>query len=183
MRIIAGKYKAKVLNSPKTEKTRPTLDRVKEALFSMIMPYLNDAIILHLFAGTGNLGIEALSRGAKFVYFNDNNNDAIKVIYSNGDYDVGILESIDSNEDDTCYIFLSDSYNRILEIKLDRVIKVDIVNDFRHVDYDDEEFNCHLSDEEFDEFVRLLKNIGLYNLGCTKNGCAVFATVDPLCVY
>lgn len=83
MRIIAGRWKGKVLNSPRTEKTRPTLDRVKEALFSMLLPYLNDAVVLDLFSGTGNLGIEALSRGAKFAYFNDINHDAIKVIYSN----------------------------------------------------------------------------------------------------
>ena len=83
MRIIAGEWKSKILNSPKTEKTRPTLDRVKEALFSMLTPYIEDAVILDLFSGTGNLGIEALSRGAKFVYFNDVNHDAIKVIYSN----------------------------------------------------------------------------------------------------
>ena len=83
MRIIAGRWKGKILNSPKTEKTRPTLDRVKEALFSMLFSYLKGAVVLDLFSGTGNLGIEALSRGAKFVYFNDVNQDAIKVIYSN----------------------------------------------------------------------------------------------------
>ena len=83
MRVIAGKWKSKILNSPKTTKTRPTLDRVKEALFSMLMPYIDDAVVLDLFSGTGNLGIEALSRGAKFVHFNDLNNEAIKVIYSN----------------------------------------------------------------------------------------------------
>jgi len=83
MRVIAGNWKGKILNSPKTERTRPTLDRVKEALFSMLTPCLQNAVILDLFSGTGNLGIEALSRGAKFVYFNDVNHDAIKVIYSN----------------------------------------------------------------------------------------------------
>ena len=83
MRIIAGNWKGKTLNSPKTDKTRPTLDRVKEALFSMLLPYLNDAVVLDLFSGTGNLGIEALSRGAKFAYLNDINHEAVKVIYSN----------------------------------------------------------------------------------------------------
>lgn len=83
MRIIAGNWKGKILNSPKTEKTRPTLDRVKEALFSILLPYLHDANVLDLFSGTGNLGIEALSRGAKYTHFNDINHDAIKVIYSN----------------------------------------------------------------------------------------------------
>ena len=83
MRIIAGKWKAKKLNSPKTEKTRPTLDRVKEALFSMLTPYMQDAMVLDLFSGTGNLAIEALSRGAKFAYLNDYSGDAIRTIYSN----------------------------------------------------------------------------------------------------
>ena len=71
MRIIAGKYRAKVINSPKTEKTRPTLDRVKEALFNILNPYINNANVLDLFSGTGNLGIEAISRGAKFAWLND----------------------------------------------------------------------------------------------------------------
>lgn len=84
MRIIAGKYKAKVINSPKTEKTRPTLDRVKEALFSIITNYMNnDANVLDLFSGTGNLGIESISRGAKFAWLNDIENVAISTIISN----------------------------------------------------------------------------------------------------
>ena len=62
MRIIAGKYKAKRLNSPKTEKTRPTLDRVKEALFSIINDYVVDGNVLDLFGGTGALALESISR-------------------------------------------------------------------------------------------------------------------------
>ena len=83
MRIIAGKYKAKVINSPKTEKTRPTLDRVKEAMFSILNPYIEDSNVLDLFSGTGNLGIEAISRGAKFAWLNDKENVAISTIISN----------------------------------------------------------------------------------------------------
>ncbi len=83
MRIIAGKYKAKRLNSPKTDKTRPTLDRVKEALFSIIDGYINDSNVLDLFSGTGNLGLEAISRGAKFAWLNDDKNLAISTIVSN----------------------------------------------------------------------------------------------------
>ncbi|MEG1058799.1 MAG: 16S rRNA (guanine(966)-N(2))-methyltransferase RsmD [Clostridia bacterium] len=83
MRIIAGKCRAKVLNSPKTEKTRPTLDRVKEALFSIIDEYLEDSDILDLFAGTGNLAIESLSRGAKFAWINDIENICVSTIISN----------------------------------------------------------------------------------------------------
>ena len=83
MRIIAGEYKAKRLNSPKTDKTRPTLDRVKEALFSIIDGYIRDADVLDLFSGTGNLAIESLSRGAKFAWLNDDKNIAISTIVSN----------------------------------------------------------------------------------------------------
>lgn len=83
MRIIAGEYKAKRLNSPKTDKTRPTLDRVKEALFSIIDGYIKGANVLDLFSGTGNLAIEAISRGAKFAWLNDDKNLAISTILSN----------------------------------------------------------------------------------------------------
>ena len=83
MRIIAGKFKAKRINSPKTEMTRPTLDRVKEALFSIIGGYIDGANVLDLFSGTGNLGLEAISRGAKFALLNDDKNVAISTIISN----------------------------------------------------------------------------------------------------
>ena len=71
MRVIAGEYKGRKLVSPKGRDVRPTADRVKEAIFSMVQPYLEDAVIVDLFAGSGALGIEALSRGAERVYFCD----------------------------------------------------------------------------------------------------------------
>ena len=83
MRVIAGKFKAKRLNGPKSENTRPTLDRVKEAVFSMLDNYIEGAVVLDLFAGSGALGIEAISRGANFVYFNDNKKEAVSTIISN----------------------------------------------------------------------------------------------------
>lgn len=83
MRIIAGKYKAKKLVSPRTNKTRPTLDRVKEALFSIINSYVKDANVLDLFSGTGNLGLESLSRGAKFAWMNDKEKLGVSTIISN----------------------------------------------------------------------------------------------------
>jgi 16S rRNA (guanine(966)-N(2))-methyltransferase RsmD len=83
VRIIAGKFKAKKINSPKTSKTRPTLDRVKEALFSIIGSNIEGANVLDLFSGTGNLGLEAISRGAKFALLNDDKNIAVSTIISN----------------------------------------------------------------------------------------------------
>lgn len=84
-RIIAGKYKRITLLAPKGLDTRPTIDRTKEALFSILLPYLNGAIVLDLFAGTGQLGLEALSRGASFVYFNDYQKKCKDIINKNID--------------------------------------------------------------------------------------------------
>ncbi|MEG2310582.1 MAG: 16S rRNA (guanine(966)-N(2))-methyltransferase RsmD [Clostridia bacterium] len=83
MRIIAGKCRAKKLVSPKTAKTRPTLDRVKEALFSIIKSHIIDAYVLDLFSGTGNLAIESISQGAKFAWINDIESLCISNIISN----------------------------------------------------------------------------------------------------
>ncbi len=83
MRIIAGKYKRTPLNTLEGEDiTRPTKDMVREALFSSIMIY-SDTAFLDLFAGSGAIGLEALSRGAEEVVFNDINKEAVKVIDSN----------------------------------------------------------------------------------------------------
>ena len=71
MRIIAGRARGRKLIPPATMETRPTLDRVKEAMFSTIQNYLLDAVVIDVFAGTGSLGLEAASRGAKEVYLVD----------------------------------------------------------------------------------------------------------------
>lgn len=71
MRIIAGKAKGRKLIPPATMETRPTMDRVKEAMFSMILGYVPNAVAIDIFAGTGSLGLEAASRGAKEVYLID----------------------------------------------------------------------------------------------------------------
>ena len=83
MKVISGKYKGRVLDGFDISGTRPTMDRVKESLFAMIQNYLDDAVVLDLFAGSGNLGIEALSEGAADVYFVDKNKKACKVIQGN----------------------------------------------------------------------------------------------------
>ncbi|MFQ6724176.1 MAG: 16S rRNA (guanine(966)-N(2))-methyltransferase RsmD [Clostridia bacterium] len=83
MRVIAGKYRGKKLKEFSLSTTKPTLDRVKESLFSSIQFDLIDAKVLDLFSGTGALGIECLSRGAEYVEFVDNNIEAIKIIKQN----------------------------------------------------------------------------------------------------
>ena len=83
MRVISGKARGITLMTPKGEHTRPTADRVKEALFSIIQFDLPGAKVLDLFGGTGQLGIEALSRGAKHAVFVDSREDACSLIKEN----------------------------------------------------------------------------------------------------
>ena len=83
MRIISGKYKGRYITGFDIDGTRPTMDRVKESLFGMIQDYISDSSCLDLFAGSGSLGIEALSCGAKECYFVDNNINIINIIKKN----------------------------------------------------------------------------------------------------
>ena len=83
MRVVAGTHRGRVLKAPKGEQTRPTSDRVREALFSILGESVEAAAVLDLFAGSGALGIEALSRGAASAAFVDNAHAAVSVIADN----------------------------------------------------------------------------------------------------
>lgn len=83
MRVIGGTARGRLLQSPKGNRIRPTSDRVKEALFNIITSRVNEARVLDLFAGTGSLGIEALSRGAAWAVFVDWDWDSIRLIRKN----------------------------------------------------------------------------------------------------
>lgn len=83
MRVISGKARGTKLSSIESLSTRPTLDRVKESLFNIIQNNLKGVVVLDLFAGSGQLGIEALSRGADKAYLCDINRDAVKMIKQN----------------------------------------------------------------------------------------------------
>ena len=83
MRIIAGSARGRKLFAPEGEETRPTLDRVKEAVFGMLQFSLSGSSVLDLFAGSGNMGLEALSRGAALAVFNDKSPKSCAVIKKN----------------------------------------------------------------------------------------------------
>lgn len=83
LRVIAGKARGMKLKPVPGDSTRPIMDRVKEALFSIIGADIRDASFLDLFAGTGSVGIEALSRGAAFARFVDLNRRAVKIAQAN----------------------------------------------------------------------------------------------------
>lgn len=83
MRIISGKFKGRKLDGFSIDGTRPTMDRVKESIFGMIQDKVKNAIVLDLFAGSGSLGLEAISSGACEAYLIDNNSLAINAIKKN----------------------------------------------------------------------------------------------------
>ena len=83
MRVIAGKARGTTLKPPSGMLTRPTADRVKEAMFSIIQFDIPASRVLDLFGGTGQLGIEALSRGARHAVFVDENENACRLIREN----------------------------------------------------------------------------------------------------
>ena len=83
MKVISGTLKGRKIEGYNIDGTRPTMDRVKESLFGMIQDYIKDSVVLDLFAGSGQLGIEAISNGAKYTYFIDNNQEVIKTLNKN----------------------------------------------------------------------------------------------------
>lgn len=128
MKVISGTLKGRNILGYNIDGTRPTMDRVKESIFSMIQSKILDSVVLDLFSGTGNYGIEAISNGASFVYFNDYNKECLKIIKRN-------LESFNILEKG-CLINLD--YNKCLNsfknIKFDLVFldppyKLDCIDD------------------------------------------------------
>ena len=116
MKIISGKYKGRNLDGYDIVGTRPTMDRVKESLFGTIQNYIDDSIVLDLFSGSGNLGLEALSEGAKFAYLVDHNNKAVKTINKNIST-IGITDTEVLNMD----------YKKALNYFNDKNIKFDLI--------------------------------------------------------
>lgn len=114
MRVIAGTSKGTKLNSIDDLSTRPTLDRVKEPLFSIIQNYIQDANVLDLFAGSGALGIECLSRGSLKCTFCDKSIKAIQMIKQNIEKTRMQNKSIIINDDyKKCLQNLNDKFDLI----------------------------------------------------------------------
>ncbi len=128
MRVVAGKARGLALKTLDGDSTRPTRDMVREALFNIIAEKVPDAVFLDMFAGSGAIGIEALSRGAKKAYFIDSNKDAISIINQNlnkakfnessvvlcGD-SLKVLDKIKNEKFDV--IFIDPPYNKDLGVK------------------------------------------------------------------
>ena len=157
MHIISGKYRGKKLKGFEVDGTRPTMDRVKESLFGMIQSYVGDSRVLDLFAGSGALGLEAISNGAREAYLVDNNIEAIKVIrdnIKNMDDDIKVIKSdykkfLKETDEKFDIIFLDPPYRKGLMGKALRVIEErDLLNEGGLVvceyEYDDFKTNLDL---------------------------------------
>ena len=138
MRVITGKARGVTLKTPDGMQTRPTTDRVKEALFSIIQFEIQGANVLDLFGGTGQLGIEALSRGAKRAVFVDFQANACRLIRDNLkrtrlDGDAQVVQSdylayLDRCKEKFQIVFLDPPYAEVfLETALKRITEIDIL--------------------------------------------------------
>lgn len=116
MRIITGDFKGRRLEMPVGKDIRPTTEKVKEAIFSIIAGNIPGAVCVDLFAGTGNLGLEALSRGADKCYFADNSRDSINLIKRN-------IEMCKAEE---WSVVIPGDFERVLERLGERGEKIDI---------------------------------------------------------
>jgi 16S rRNA (guanine(966)-N(2))-methyltransferase RsmD len=126
MRVISGIYKGRNISGFDIDGTRPTMDRVKESMFASIQNNIKDKIVLDLFSGSGSLGIESLSNGAKMCYFVDNNKIAINTIKKNT---IDILNKVILNNDYlTALEYFKNNDIRFDLILLDPPYKNDLLN-------------------------------------------------------
>ena len=119
IRITGGEYRSRLLETPNTGLTKPTMDKVRAAVFSALGDLVNGASVLDLFAGSGSYGFEALSRGANRATFVDSSLEAIKVIKKNAEslkaQEVSIVNSdvlrfLEQNSQDFSIIFVDPPY-------------------------------------------------------------------------
>lgn len=135
MRVIAGKAKSLRLKTIEGMNTRPTTDRIKETLFNMIQPYLADCRFLDVFAGSGGIGIEALSRGADSCVFIEQQRNAAACIRENLKFThldqqaqvlvmdaVAAIRRLDGEDPFHC-IFMDPPYDKGLELDVLRALK------------------------------------------------------------
>lgn len=177
MRVISGKYKGKNLIGFDIDGTRPTMDRVKESVFGIIQNKLKDSIVLDLFAGSGSLGIEALSNGASECYFFDNNIELINIIKKNtmgisgthimkSDYK-NSLELLKNSNIKFDIIFLDPPYRLdLISDCLKKIVDYNLLNDDGYIicEYETEEFNNEslelIKDKKYgSKKVRIYKNV------------------------
>ena len=174
MRIISGKYRGKILKEFELNSTKPTTDRVKESIFNLIQFDVAESVVLDLFAGTGALGVEAVSRGAKKTYFVDNNFQAINLIKQNlkgldGDF---VVENVDyetflkNKNVKFDIVFLDPPYKTNFGLKaIDLIIEKDMLNENGIIIFEtSEDNNFDLLYSGFDVKKKKYGNIAVFKM-------------------
>lgn len=164
MKVISGFLKGRNIEGFTIDGTRPTMDRVKESLFAIIQNYIDGSMVLDLFAGSGNLGIEAISNGCSYVVFNDINPKSIKVINKNIDNfkinDKSLVTNLDYRE---CLASLSNKGYKFDIVFLDPPYKELVIDDIiksllnKNLLNDDGIIVCEVSTNYLSEYESLEK--------------------------
>lgn len=140
MRVIAGTRRSLLLKTPDGNVTRPTTDRIKETLFNVLQTDIQDSIFVDLFSGSGAIGIEALSRGAKKAYFIEMNKEAISCIQDNIKFTKfteqavvlkqEVVSGLEFIKEPVDIIFMDPPYDQLLEKTiLDKLSKMNILKE------------------------------------------------------
>lgn len=182
MRIISGTSRGSRLVTLEGTETRPTLDRVKEPLFSIIQMHIKDARVLDLFAGSGALGLEALSRGAKSAVFSDISEKAINVIKQNaektklaekavvfkGSYE-DILKQMKNENKEFDLIFLDPPYKSgLLEDAIKKILEYNLLV----------KEGIIIVETDMESELQKLQNIGLYIKDIRKYGRVILLFLE-----
>ena len=176
MRVIAGDFKGRKLNSLSGDNTRPTSDKIKGSIFNMIGPYFEDEVVLDLFSGSGNLAIEAVSRGCEKAYCFDNHFKAISIIKEN----IGLtkkseaftVKKMDADKALDCFkgegvrfdlVFLDPPYaKQVIEKQVEKMLSLGLLNEFAKV-------VCETDKQvELPEKILNLEQIKIQDYGTTK---------------
>ena len=133
MRVIAGTARSLPLKTPEGANTRPTTDRIKETLFNMLQTKVGDSVFVDLFSGSGGIGIEALSRGAKKAYFIEYDKKALNCIKDNLNFtkftdksmviSADVCSGIDRISEEADIIFMDPPYESGLDAEVLRLLK------------------------------------------------------------
>ena len=176
MRVISGKYKGLVLKEYNVVGTRPTMDRVKESLFGIIQNKVKNSICLDLFAGSGSLGLEALSNGASKTYFVDKNKiiidnmkkNFIKIEEPYYLYNLDYIEALKQFKNQNLkfdIVFLDPPYEAFLINKsIELLIEYDLLNEDSYIicEYTKEDIKCSLEiikEKKYgDKYIRIYKS-------------------------
>ena len=178
-RVVTGRFRGAILQAPEGDKTRPTTDKVKEALFSIIQAYVPDSEFLDLFAGSGQIGIEALSRGAKRVTLVERSGQAAGIIGKNiskikmeGSDELRFykksvaqaLEALGQEGEKFDIIFMDPPYKDV-PLRLDEATK--LINTFGMLNNDGMLIVEHDKDCEIPEELNSLKHVRSCSYGLT----------------